>query len=228
MPAAVQAHSEEVFALPKLRVTFKKCEGLRYVGHLDILRTFSRVLQRIEFPLKYSEGFNPHPVMTFILPTGVGVTSDCEMVDIGITEEVDINKFAEDFNANTAPNSLEIVSALVTDLPMPSIEKAKYEIKIINDGNIDASEIHNALNMPEITVDKKSKKQTKQVNIKEHIFEYEISEAEDNEITLTMILSAGNTFNIKPALVVSGIASVCPSLKPLAVLPHRINYYFEK
>ncbi len=212
--------------MSKLRVTFKKQEGLRYVGHLDILRTFSRVLRRIEFPLKYSEGFNPHPVMTFILPTGVGVTSDCEMVDIGITENVDIKEFIQNFNQNTAPNSMEAVSAEITDAPMPTIEKAKYEIKIINDGEISAEDILSTLEMAEILVDKKSKKQIKQVNIKDYIFGYEVTDITNNEITLSLILSAGNTSNIKPALVVSGIASKCDKLNPLAVMPHRTTYYF--
>lgn len=228
MRDAVLTLLAEVFALSKLRVTFKKCEGLRYVGHLDILRTFSRVLRRIEFPLKYSEGFNPHPVMTFILPTGVGVTSDCEMVDIGITEDVDVNEFIKVFNENTQPHSLLVVDAEITDAPMPNIEKAKYDIKIINENEISKDDILNALSQDEIMVDKKSKKQMKQVNIKEHIFDYEINDIDGKEFTLTMILSAGNTFNIKPALVVSGISSVCENLNPLAVMPHRLEYYFEK
>ena len=213
--------------MSKLRVVFKKCEGLRYVGHLDILRTFSRVLRRIDFPLKYSEGFNPHPVMTFILPTGVGVTSDCEMVDISITEEPDIARFINDFNSHTAPNSLEIVSAEITDTKMPEIEKAEYIIEIINDKPISKDELLKALNTPEIMVDKKSKKQTKQVNIKEHIFDYEIVELKDNVVKIRMIISAGNTFNIKPVLVIQGIASVCKSLSPLAIKPSRTKYFMQ-
>lgn len=225
--AVVLILSEEVFALSKLRVVFKKCEGLRYVGHLDILRTFSRVLRRIDFPLKYSEGFNPHPVMTFILPTGVGVTSDCEMVDIGITEEPDIAKFISNFNSHTAPDSLEVVSAEITDTKMPEIEKAEYIIEIINENPIDEAELLKALEMPEIMVDKKSKKQIKQVNIKEHIFDYKIIEINGNVVKLKMILSAGNTFNIKPVLVIQGITSVCENLSPLAVKPSRTKYFMQ-
>lgn len=225
--AAVQILLEEVYALSKLRVIFKKCEGLRYVGHLDILRTFSRVLRRIDFPLKYSEGFNPHPVMTFILPTGVGVTSDCEMVDIGITSEPDISRFINDFNSHTAPNSLEVVSAEITDTKMPEIEKAEYNIEIINDKPVLKEELLKVLEMPEIMVDKKSKKQTKQVNIKEHIFDYEIAEIKDNIVKLKMVLSAGNTFNIKPVLVIQGISSVCDNLSPLAIKPRRTKYFMQ-
>ena len=70
-----------------LRATFKKGEALRYTGHLDILRTFVRGMRRGEIPFKYSEGFNPHAVMSFALPLGVGTTSECEIVEIQMKEQ---------------------------------------------------------------------------------------------------------------------------------------------
>lgn len=213
--------------MSKLRVTFKKGENMRYAGHLDVLRTFSRTLRRFDFPLKYSEGFNPHPIMTFILPTGVGVTSDCEIVDIGITDAVEEKTFIEQFNSVSQKDSLTVVNAETTDTTMPTISKANYIVKILNGNDITKEEIEKTIELPEIMVEKKSKKQTKEVNLKEFLFDYSVDVLEDNIILLKLTLSAGNTSNIKPSLFVSGLASVCERLNPLYVLPHRTQYIFE-
>ncbi|MBQ3114717.1 MAG: DUF2344 domain-containing protein [Clostridia bacterium] len=213
--------------MSKLRVTFRKGENMRYTGHLDVLRTFSRVLRRFDFPLKYSEGFNPHPVMTFILPTGVGVTSDCEMVDVGITGDVNTEEFIKNFNCFSQKDSLVAVSAEITDAPMPAIEKANYIVKILNDNKITAKEIINCIQLPEILIEKKSKKQTKEVNLKDFLFDYSVEVVNEKEVFLNLTISAGNTSNLKPALFVEGLAKVCENLNPLYVLPHRTRYFFE-
>lgn len=163
--------------------------------------------------------------MTFMLPTGVGVTSDCEVADIGITSSPDINEFIENFNSHTAPCSLEVTDAFLTDLPMPEIVKAQYDVKIINNGRIDAEKLNEAVKRSEILVEKKTKKGVKEVNIKEHIFEFNGVNSSEDTINVSMIISAGNTFNLKPSLVISGIAPYC-GLDPLAVLPHRLKYLF--
>ncbi|MBO7208137.1 MAG: DUF2344 domain-containing protein [Clostridia bacterium] len=213
--------------MSKLRVTFKKGENMRYTGHLDVLRTFSRVLRRFDFPLKYSEGFNPHPVMTFILPTGVGVTSDCEIVDVGITDNVNTEEFIKNFNSVSQKDSIVAVSAEITDEPMPTIVKANYVVKILNENKITAEEIKKSIELPEILIEKKSKKQTKEVNLKDFLFDYSVEVINEKEVFLNLTISAGNTSNLKPALFVEGLSKVCENLKPLYVLPHRTRYIFE-
>lgn len=211
----------------KLRVTFEKGEAIRYVGHLDILRTFVRGMRRAGIPLKYSEGFNPHAVMTFILPLGVGVTSSCEIVDIMLKEEIPPDLFIQKLNAVMQPGGIKAVSAEYTDEKMPVIEKAEYVVTVLNDGEILREDMEKALAQQEIIVDKKSKKQVKQVNIMEHIFDTEILECKDNLLKLRLVVSAGNTFNIKPTVVIGGLATAAKTLQPLAVMPHREKFLFE-
>ncbi|MEW5758380.1 MAG: TIGR03936 family radical SAM-associated protein [Candidatus Omnitrophota bacterium] len=45
----------------KIRLFFSKFNNLKYISHLDLMRLFLRVLRRSGLPLKFSEGFNPHP-----------------------------------------------------------------------------------------------------------------------------------------------------------------------
>ena len=213
--------------MSKLRVTFAKGEALRYTGHLDILRTFVRGLRRTGIPVKYSEGFYPHAVMTFILPMGVGVTSECEIVDITLKEQIPTEDFINKINQNMQPGGIKVLSAKYTESPMPVICKAAYDITVISETEIRKDEITAALEKSEILIEKKSKKQIKTVNIIEHIFKKDIALCKGNMLQLQLMISAGNTFNIKPDLAVQGIASVADSLSPVSILSHRVSFVFE-
>lgn len=219
---------KEVSALSKLRVTFEKGEAIRYIGHLDILRSFVRAMRRADIPLKYSEGFNPHAVMTFILPMGVGVTSTCEIVDISLREDIPVKDFISSFNSVTQNGGIKIISAEYTDEKMPVIEKAEYVIEIISETEIKRQELENAFKMKEIPIEKKSKKTVSMINMAEHMFEKEIISCDKNNAVIRLVISAGNTFNIKPSVAVNAIASVCESLNPLAIKPKRTKFIFEE
>ena len=61
---------------------YEKTENVKYVSHLDFVRMFGRALRRAHLPIAYSEGFNPHPLLTFALPLSVGYTSECEIIEL--------------------------------------------------------------------------------------------------------------------------------------------------
>lgn len=210
-----------------LRATFKKGETLRYMGHLDILRTFVRGLRRADIPMKYSEGFNPHAVLTFALPLGVGTTSECEIVDIALTEEIETAEFINRFNSQMPPDSIEIISAEYAESKFPEIVRAEYVIEFENDKPFDVSEIDRALSGEPIVVEKKSKRQMKEVDLSEHIFGYSIDIRDEKSFVLNVTMSAGNKFNVKPQLLAEGLSKVCPDFCPVLVLPHRKRFVFE-
>ena len=73
----------------RVRIRFGKDGPLRFVGHLDLSKTWERVLRRAEFPLEYSQGFNPRPRMQFAAALPVGATSESEHLDIWLTQHLD-------------------------------------------------------------------------------------------------------------------------------------------
>ncbi len=210
-----------------LRATFKKGEALRYTGHLDILRTFVRGMRRAEIPFKYSEGFNPHAVMSFALPLGVGTTSECEIVEIQMKEQMPVNEFIKAVNEKMPPESIEVLSAEYSDAKTPVIVKAEYVIEYESETDLNYAEIEEALSGKEILIEKKSKRQMKEINLSDHIFESKVIKKSEKSFTLYATVSAGNTFNIKPQLLTEGLKSVCPSFKPILVLPNRKKFIFE-
>ena len=62
---------------------------LRFISHHDTLRMFQRALIRAELPLRWSEGFNPHPRMTIPLPRPVGIASDAECIVVDTQSVLD-------------------------------------------------------------------------------------------------------------------------------------------
>ena len=74
-------------AIVKLRLVFSKKGRAVYISQLDLMRTLQRSFQRAGYPLKYSEGFNPHPLLSVALPMSVGISSDCEILDFKMDNE---------------------------------------------------------------------------------------------------------------------------------------------
>ncbi|MDD6728667.1 MAG: TIGR03936 family radical SAM-associated protein, partial [Eubacteriales bacterium] len=92
----------------EVRLRFSKTGRLKYISHLDINRAMSRALCRAKIPLWYTEGFNPHPYMSFSLPLSLGVESLCESVDLRITGDIS-NKEIKDRLNFVLPVGLRIV-----------------------------------------------------------------------------------------------------------------------
>ena len=92
------------FTLPMLaeprtvRIRFRKVGNLQYISHLDLQRTFNRVLVRAGLPLWYTKGFNPHIKMVFGMPLPVGSESECEMLDVRIERDMSLDEIKERLN----------------------------------------------------------------------------------------------------------------------------------
>ena len=83
----------------KLRLRFSKTGRAVYLSHLDLMRTMQRAFLRAGYPLKYSEGFNPHPQISILLPLSVGCASVCELMDFQLVEDVDLSALPERLTA---------------------------------------------------------------------------------------------------------------------------------
>ncbi len=76
----------------KARLRFNKLGSMMYIGHLDLMRYFQKLFRRCGLDVSYSKGFNPHQIMSFASPLGIGLTSIGEYLDISL-ESLDYNGF---------------------------------------------------------------------------------------------------------------------------------------
>ena len=76
----------------RVRIAYTKVEEAKYIAHLDLARVYERSLRRAGIRVAYSEGFNPHPKISFGSALAVGVEGEQEYVDIELEEEQDIQE----------------------------------------------------------------------------------------------------------------------------------------
>ena len=96
--------------MDKLRLRFRKTGRAVYISHLDLMHTMQRAFSRAGYELKYSEGFNPHPLISIALPLSVGAASECELMDFRLKEDVDLAALPARLTA-ALPEGIEILEA---------------------------------------------------------------------------------------------------------------------
>ncbi|MDD4080664.1 MAG: TIGR03936 family radical SAM-associated protein [Eubacteriales bacterium] len=79
----------------KMLFVFRKDKDLRFIGHLDLQRAMQRALRRSGLPVSFSQGFNPHIILSFAAPLAVGITGEKEIAEIPLQLPVSPNDFLE-------------------------------------------------------------------------------------------------------------------------------------
>lgn len=188
----------------EVRLRFAKQGRLKYISHLDINRAMARAFKRAEIPLWYTEGFNPHPYMSFSLPLSLGVESLCESVDIRLIDEISNQEIKKRMNA-VLPDDLRILDVYDDFRDNSEIVFSDYVYKFQFKDNESALEkIKSVLESKEILALKKGKQGRKRVfketDIKAFIDKYAVS-IRDDVIVLNIRLFAGPDKNLNPSLL---------------------------
>lgn len=119
-------------------IKFTKGENIKFIGHLDLMRTIQRIIKRSGLPVEYSKGFNPHMSLSIAQPLSVGVYSDGEYLDLVLTKSIGVGEVLEKLNESTTESikflhatPVEIIEN-VKRLPqaMALLDGARYTIKV--------------------------------------------------------------------------------------------------
>lgn len=192
----------------KIRIKFRKYGVMKFIGHLDIMRYFQKAIRRAEIPIAYSTGFSPHQIMSFAAPLGVGLCSNGEYLDIVCNEPLSMSgEQMKDALNMVMVEGIDIVSvrALPKDAgnAMASVAAARYTVCFREgcepsfDWVSQVSEFYNQLTIPVI---KKTKKSTKELDLKPAIYELSVEELSGKPV-VEMLVDASSGGNIKPSLV---------------------------
>lgn len=211
MHAAAQLATERGFALEKLtnqvkpetfvyRCKYTKGYEARFVSHLDMVRIYSRAARRAGIPVFYSMGFNPHPSFVFGQPLSVGVTSECEYVDIELEMVVPVDFLQTEMN-KVLPQGIHIDECRKLEPGTPNIMKAVnggiYELEIA--GEFDSAAMKATYDSEKsLVVMKKSKSGVTEMDVRPLIFKFEIECKEPGLFTVYLETQAGNILNLKP------------------------------
>ena len=195
--------------MKSVRLWFKK-DGLAvYISHLDMNRCMTRAVRRAEIPLWYTEGFNPHPYMTFLMPLPLGQVGMREPLDIRIEGEISFGEIKKRLNS-VMPEGIEIVDVAKPECKPNAIAAAEYEIvaEFGNEGEAQgfASGVVSVIEGGILNAEKRSKRGIKTVNLCEMVRKFE-AEAKGNEVFIKTILAAGNTVNLNADLLLNALLS---------------------
>jgi radical SAM-linked protein len=117
----------------RLRITFAKGEPIKYISHLDLMRTWERALRRAQVPLAYSKGFNPRPKISIASALPVGFTGCSEVMDIVLSRHISPYNLIKRLKPHLPPG-LEVLSVEEVYLRLPSLQSqmryAEYRVVV--------------------------------------------------------------------------------------------------
>ena len=90
-------------------------------------RVFARAARRAKLPLRYTQGYHPHPRIIFGPALPVGVESLAEYVDIELLDIISIETMKTRLNQELPPG-ITILSGEEISLKTPAISDSLYEI----------------------------------------------------------------------------------------------------
>ncbi len=114
-----------------VRLRYSRGNELKWTGHLDFVRLWDRLIRRAGIPIAYSQGFHPHPRLSFGPPLPVGVRSNDEFLDLDMTEIVDAKEFIKIIHVYSIEDLVPLEAAVFTKSPgslVSAIERYDYHI----------------------------------------------------------------------------------------------------
>lgn len=212
----------------KLRLLFAKTDRAVYISHLDLMHVLQRVFLRAGYQLKYSEGFNPHPVISIAVPLSVGHASVCELLDFTLLDEqLDMDTLIDNLNAKMP----EGITALEVYEPAGKASGIKWlrVSGVYEYDTRDTSEMADKLRAfygsEEINVLRKTKRGEGVLNIAPHIRELQI-EAGEGVVMLEAVISV-NEPTINPDLLVKALQQNAADIAPDFAKFKRLENYKE-
>jgi len=174
-----------------IRITYAVLNDLKFIAHLDTTRLLFRLFRKLSLPIVYSQGFSPHPLVSFSPPRPVGIESLCECIDVKLNQPIDIEKTKSIIN-QFAPKGLVIKAIQYlkdTDFLLKEISKVVYRVDGFSAINImlTSDSIEKFLARPEIIIKKVKKGKQTSLNIKPWINNLQLK-----DIFLHMELNIGN------------------------------------
>jgi radical SAM-linked protein len=183
----------------RLHVTFGKLDALVYTSNLDVAKIWERVLRRADIPLLYSEGFNPRPRIALATALPLGISSECELLDVSLREVIALDGMIERLTASS-PAGLRVYTIANVPIRSPSLQTRvrSSEYRIHFEDGIDAALLQDRLQtiMGTDTVERERERKGKMVTVNIRPLVHSLSI--DTNGDLIAHLAIGEQGNLRP------------------------------
>ena len=200
--------------MDKLRLRFQKTGKAVYISHLDLMRVVQRIFLRAGTPIKYSEGFNPHALISICLPLSVGMASKCELMDFRVTRDVDLAALPGELNA-VSPEGVRFLAAYEPERKAALIKWLRVRCEFEYDARDTAAllpELEAYFAAPQVTVTRRTKRGEGEFDLAPNLRDAAWT-AEPGLITLECLISAPEP-TVNPALLAASLREHAPELAP--------------
>jgi radical SAM-linked protein len=143
----------------RIRLRYAKRGPLRFTSHRDFARAFERALRRAAVPIAFSQGFTPHPKISYASAAPTGVGSEAEYLEIGLQSVVDPEQVRAALDAALSPG-LDVLEAVLagTGSLADRIDASQWRIELPEVGREAAEQAVAAfLAAPEVLVERMTK-----------------------------------------------------------------------
>ncbi|MBR5134159.1 MAG: TIGR03936 family radical SAM-associated protein [Clostridia bacterium] len=183
-----------------IRIIFSKHGRAKYISHLDLMRTMTRVLRRAQIPIWYTEGFSKHPYITFAAPLSLGYEGERESMDFRLESPMPMDEIVQRLN-DSMPEGITVLSAAPAAQKAGEITASRWMIRLPSG---ERARVEKVLNEDTIEVQKRTKKKTlKTLDIKPFITDVSF-EQDDNHDVLYVTLPTGEQA-VNPALLLTAV-----------------------
>lgn len=217
-----------------IRLKFKKEGDMIYISHLDLQRLLHRACRRAGINVSHSQGFNPHPKMSYGNALALGTESQGEYLDIEIEDDFTAIDTLNKINS-TLPEGIEFIKAKEitsqTKSLSSTIEYGEYIFTIELDRPLSKefvkSKIVDLLSKEEIIITKKNKKgKMVESDIRPMIKTFDILSLDENSLTLGAIIATGSKVNLNTNIFIPKILEILElEMDPLDVDILRRDLY---
>ena len=210
--------------MDKLRLVYSQTGRARWISHLDAMRTLQRSLLRAGVPVRYSEGFNPHALISIVMPLSVGTESLCQMADIRVREDVDLPSLPARLTA-FMPEGLRCTD-VYEEYSKPAELKWLEAEGLWEYDDVDpaeAAEQCGALFSGVVTVTRRTKRGEGPFTVTDHIRDIAFL-PEDRSVRVRVTVSAAEPV-VNPDLLISAVRQIVPAFAPDAAHFCRLALY---
>jgi radical SAM-linked protein len=184
----------EILNLNRYRLTFTRDRTVRFVGHLDLAKTWERILRRADLPVVYSHGFHPQPKITFASALPVGCTSEAEVMDVVLEQSREPDDLLQRLSP-ALPAGMGIASIVEAPLHAPALQAtlrwAEYVTTVETDETQEQieSKVQAFLSAPSLVRERRGKR----YDLRPLVLALAVEEARDSSVRIVMRLGADAT-----------------------------------
>lgn len=193
------------------RIRYAKLNNLKYLSHLDFIKMMERAIRRAQLPLTFSEGFHPHPKISFGPALAVGIESTAEFMDMQLASELSTEAIMERLN-QALPQGLRIQQVKRIHQSVKTlnalINRASYHLLVSVDSqliNEAVQQLNGLLATTELNVLRVNKDGQKIVNIRPWLHTLTIKELSKNQLTIDSQGEIGSGGNLRPEDIIRSI-----------------------